>query len=128
MIIVTAGIIFNGDKFLIARRAPGKHMGGYWEFPGGKLEPNETPEACLRREIKEELSIDIIIDSFLADNEHYYSNKHILLKAYICTYISGVVQLKDHDEIRWIYSKQLNSYVFAPADVAFVNMLSDKDH
>jgi 8-oxo-dGTP diphosphatase len=123
MIEVTAGIIYKDNKILIARRAPHKHMGGYWEFPGGKIEAGETPEQCLEREIKEELGIKIKVGAFLKENEHDYGSKQILLKAYLCDFLHGQIQLKDHDQAEWIERAKLLEYEFAPADIPFVQTL-----
>lgn len=120
MIPVAAAVIHQGEKILIARRSPGKHLSGYWEFPGGKIEQGETPEDCLIREIQEELSILISVDSFLQKNLHDYGEKQVLLKAYLCTYLSGDLVLVDHDEVRWILPEQLTQYQLAPADIPFI--------
>jgi len=121
---VTAAIINNNGKILIAKRSQRKHLGGYWEFPGGKIEPNETPEVCLKREIAEELKINIHIDSFFTENEYSYDKVRISLKSYLCTFISGEIQLIDHDEVRWVNIEQLNSFNFAPADRPIVDLLT----
>lgn len=130
MIDVAAAIIFSGDRFLIARRAPHKDQAGFWEFPGGKLEADEDPKDCLIREIYEELSLKISIDNHLIDNIFIYPGKTINLKAYICKLISGDPHLTDHDHLEWILPAALNEYHFAPADVAVVaelkNYLNDR--
>ena len=83
MISVTAAIIIEADKILIARRANGKHLSGYWEFPGGKLDDGETEKECLTREIKEELDIHIEVTDFFMENLHHYAEKTVLLKAFL---------------------------------------------
>lgn len=123
MIEVTAGIINKNKKVLIARRAPHKHLGGYWEFPGGKIEKNETPENCLTRELFEELGIKVHVDAFFMQNEHDYGEKQILLKAFFCTYLEGEIQLNDHDCIEWIDIRDFEKYNFAPADIPFIKTL-----
>jgi len=124
MISVAAAIIFNQNLILIARRSNGKHLAGYWEFPGGKIEADESPEACLIREIKEELGITIKVNSFLTENIHHYAEKTILLKAYHCSFTGGQIQLNDHDQIAWVLPEQLKDYVLAPADIPFINYLT----
>jgi len=124
MITVTAAIIKQESTILITRRAPGKHLEGYWEFPGGKLDANETEQDCLVREIKEELDLTIKVDAFYMENSHQYANKHILLKAFICTLISGDILLRDHDKMAWVTIDKLNDYRFAPADIPFVEALT----
>ena len=123
---VTAAIIIRGSKILIARRAPDKHLAGFWEFPGGKIEKDETPEECLKREIEEELGIIVNVDKFFMENEHDYKEKTIFLKAYFCKLISGKIILKDHDQYEWIKKTELNKYIFAPADIPFVTALNGK--
>lgn len=123
MIIVTAAILIRSNKVLITRRAKGKHLAGYWEFPGGKLDPRETDEECLAREIKEELDICVKVNAFFMENVHRYSNKTIRLKAYFCSFISGDMVLRDHDKMMWVNSSELEDYMFAPADLPFVQRL-----
>ena len=126
MIEVTAGIIELNNKILIAKRKQGKHLAGYWEFPGGKIERGETPEICLERELKEELGIVINITSFYMNNVHQYKEKKILLKSYKCELISGKLTLNDHDEIEWVTILEINNYKFAPADIPFVTALTNE--
>ncbi|PWD98783.1 (deoxy)nucleoside triphosphate pyrophosphohydrolase [Marinilabilia rubra] len=123
MITVTAAIIQKGAKILITRRAPGKHLAGYWEFPGGKLDQNETEQECLAREIQEELNITIQVDEFYRENIHQYANKQILLKAFKCSLVSGDIILRDHDKMAWINNNELTNYEFAPADIPIVKAL-----
>lgn len=120
---VVAAIIKKEGKYLITRRAPPKHLAGYWEFPGGKVENGETPEVSLMREIKEELNITIKVNSFFMENEHIYPSKRILLLAYSCELIEGEIALKDHDRFAWIEKNQFSGYKFAPADIPFVETL-----
>ncbi|PWG78012.1 (deoxy)nucleoside triphosphate pyrophosphohydrolase [Pararcticibacter amylolyticus] len=118
MIPVAAAVIFEGEQFLIARRAPNKSQAGFWEFPGGKIEAGETPEACLKRELKEELAIEVKVNHFLAENVHRYEHISITLKAYHCSYVAGEIQLNDHDMVRWISSDEIDQYTFAPAYIS----------
>ena len=123
MIGVTAGIIESGNKILIARRKKGLHLAGFWEFPGGKIEENESPESCLKRELSEELSVNVLVGAFFMDNIHKYGDKTILLKAYRCKIESGDLILKDHDKAEWVAISELSNYSFAPADIRFVTVL-----
>lgn len=120
---VTAAIITDLDKFLIAKRASHKHLGGYWEFPGGKVELNESPEDCLAREIKEELNLDIIVNEFFTEVQHDYGSISINLKAYVCTVLSGTIYLHDHEEVKWVTSHDFHCYDFAPADLPIIELL-----
>lgn len=121
---VAAAIIKRDDLFLIARRASHKHLAGFWEFPGGKIETDETPEVCLLRELQEELKIEVKVISFLAEHIYDYGTIKILLKAYICIFIKGEFTLVDHDEIQWVTQKQLKHYSLAPADLPFLPLIS----
>ncbi len=123
MIIVTAAILIKSNKVLITRRANGKHLAGHWEFPGGKLDSGETDEECLAREIMEELGICVKVNAFFMENVHRYSDKTVKLKAYFCNFISGEIVLKDHDKMIWANSSELENYLFAPADIPFVQRL-----
>jgi 8-oxo-dGTP diphosphatase len=124
MILVAAAVIYRDSMILIARRAPGKHLAGYWEFPGGKIELGETAENCLVREVQEELGILISVNSFLQENFHDYGDKEILLKAYLCTYLGGDLALIDHDAFQWILPDKLSQYHLAPADVPFITAIT----
>ncbi|WP_127532981.1 8-oxo-dGTP diphosphatase MutT [Paenibacillus kobensis] len=125
MIEVAAAIIENEQgQLLIARRKKGKSQEGLWEFPGGKIEKGESPEACLRRELLEEMQIVIRPYAYFGTNDHHYGATHIRLIAYRAHYISGVVTLVDHDDYRWVEREALREYTFAPADVKFVEMLA----
>jgi len=124
-ILVAAGIIHNKGKFLIAKRATHKHLGGFWEFPGGKIEENETPHSCLLRELNEELKIKVKIVRYLGENLHDYGNFTILLKAILCEFIEGEFTLIDHDEIKWVTAHQISDYTMSPADIPFLNFLEE---
>lgn len=124
MIEVAAAIIENDQgQILIARRKKGKSQAGLWEFPGGKLEQMETAEECLRRELKEEMNMTIQPYAFFGVNDHWYGDVHICLLAYRARWVSGEIELTDHDTYRWVYAEELVEYEFAPADVRFVEML-----
>ncbi|QAY66993.1 (deoxy)nucleoside triphosphate pyrophosphohydrolase [Paenibacillus protaetiae] len=124
MIEVAAAIIEDGDgRLLIARRKQGKSQEGLWEFPGGKLEPGETAESCLVRELQEEMSIRIRPYVYFGVNEHRYEAAAIRLIAYKAVYGGGDMKLADHDDCRWITRGELGLFHFAPADVPFVEKL-----
>ncbi|WP_261304000.1 (deoxy)nucleoside triphosphate pyrophosphohydrolase [Paenibacillus andongensis] len=121
MIRVAAAIIENEEGLLlIARRRPEKSQGGLWEFPGGKLEEGESPEACLVRELKEEMNIKIEPYEFFGMNDHWYGALHIQLIAYRARFVGGEIVLVDHDESCWVRIEELREFEFAPADVKFV--------
>lgn len=120
MIIVTAAIIERDGLVLTARRSKGKHLEGYWEFPGGKLEPNESPEQCLERELKEEFNVVVSVGPFFHENTHQYDEKTVRLLAYQVTHISGDFKLNDHDKIHWLAPEDLGTVTWAPADIPLV--------
>lgn len=128
MIQVAAAMIENEHgQLLIARKKAGKPQAGLWEFPGGKLEEGETPIDCLKRELLEEMQIAIEPYAYFGTNDHRYGEKHIRLIAYKARFISGNMKLTDHDEVRWVERDKLGEYIFAPADVTFVNMLIEEN-
>lgn len=117
---VTAGIIEKDGKILIARRKTGKCIGAKWEFPGGKLEEGETLEECLKRELKEELDIEVEIKDFVASSLFYCSDIEIELLAYNVKYLSGEIKLTDHEEVKWVLPEELSGYEFTLPDVPIV--------
>jgi len=123
---VTAAIIFDDNQILAAKRSPGKHLAGHWEFPGGKVEPSETPEQCLKRELKEEFTIDAEVGEFVAESIFDYGDKRIRLLAYKAKHLSGDFQLIDHDEIRWLPIEELASLNWAPADIPIIEALKQQ--
>ena len=127
MIEVAAAIVENDQgQILIARRKPGNSQGGLWEFPGGKLEPSESPEACLVRELQEEMGIEIVPYALFGVNEHDYENICIKLIAYLAKYSHGEIRLTDHDDYRWVERWELRDFEWAPADVGFVEKLKSE--
>ncbi|SDH10406.1 8-oxo-dGTP diphosphatase MutT [Winogradskyella thalassocola] len=123
-ILVAAAIIQKDNKIFIARRSPHKHLGGLWEFPGGKIEEGETDEECLYRELQEELGITINVKEFFMNNIHNYGNITINLKAYFCEIKSGEITLSDHDQYLWVLKNELDNYEFAPADLPFIKVMN----
>lgn len=124
IIPVTAALIVNDQgEVLIARRKSHLRNGGKWEFPGGKLRPGEAPEACLCREIEEEMGITIeVYAPFWAVN-HAYPTQNILLLGYFCRITGENWRLTDHDEIRWVSRFRLLDYDLSDADVEIARRL-----
>lgn len=124
MINVLCAIISTSEgKVFIARRKPGKSMAGKWEFPGGKLEVGESEQDCLRRELLEELGMQVEVGEKLGENEHHYENFSIRLIAYKCDFISATYALTDHDAYEWVSPEELSNFDMAEADVPFLKIL-----
>jgi len=112
------GIIERAGKFLSARRGPGRSNAGLWEFPGGKIRSNETAEAALIREMREELGLIISVTAGLPPNRYSYPWITIELIPYICTIVRGEPDLREHMEIRWVTIQEAQVLEWAPADVS----------
>lgn len=116
MIEVVAGIIYKKDKFLIAKRNFKKSQGGLWEFPGGKVEENESYQEALKREIKEEFNADIEVKDYVGEKIHHYPEKDIKLIFYKANLLSEKIELLEHEDYRWIIKEDKNKFEFAGAD------------
>jgi len=125
IIKVTAAILVKDNKIIIAKRGPNDRLANKWEFPGGKIEINETPEQCLKREMKEEFDIDVSVGEYLGSSIFHYDHMSIELMAYRTYWENGKIDLKDHDDFKWVSLKQLAGFDFAPADMVFVKKLRD---
>ncbi len=123
MIDVTAAILIENGRVLIARRRPGASQAGMWEFPGGKVRPGESPAQCLKREIQEELGIEIAVDEFFGESVYAYEDKTIRLLAYRVRAEGGEMSRNDHAELAWVAIADLGRYRFCPADVPFTEKL-----
>ena len=121
---VVCGIIWKGDTIFIARRKQEKALGGYWEFPGGKIEEGEDPEIALLRELKEELGMDVTIGEFIGRNIHHYESTSIELIAYECKFISATFELTDHVEWRFVNNSELQNFLLAPADLFLIDKIT----
>ena len=120
-----ACIISSGSKVLLGKRLPSGSMGNRWEFPGGKIEPNETREQAIVREIKEELDMDIEVNEYLAEKTFVYPEKQINLIALSCTKTGGEIKLLEHEAYRWVTNTELDQFEFAPADLFIVDKLKE---
>jgi len=121
---VAAAVIKHNDKILVTRRGYGEFI-DMWEFPGGKIEPFETMEEALIREIKEELEVNINILDYLTTIEYDYPDFHLTMHCFICTICSGEIHLNAHNEARWITNEHLYSLNWVPADVLVVERLKN---
>ena len=116
---VVAAVIEDGDRIFATQRGYGEFKDG-WEFPGGKIEPGETPQQALWREIKEELDTEISVGDLLTIVEHDYPEFHLTMHCYICSVVSGGLTLKEHEAAKWLTPDQLDSVDWLPADVKVV--------
>lgn len=116
---VVAAVIFKDDKVFATQRGYGEFKDG-WEFPGGKVEPGESPEDALRREIREELEVDINVGDLIETIEYDYPAFHLSMKCFACTIAGGSPHLLEHEAAKWLTSKQLGSVNWLPADVTLI--------
>lgn len=121
--VVGAVIKNSEDDILCALRSKNMTLPGVWEFPGGKMEPGETPVDTIVREIKEELGCEIEVGDFISDDVYEYSNVIVRLITYYATIISGTPLAKEHEKIEWIKKENLHDLVWAPADIPTVDKL-----
>ena len=125
---VAVGVIVDQSRhILLTRRADHSHQGGLWEFPGGKVEPGEQPEAALIRELKEELGIDVT-QACLAPvtfASHAYDDFHLLMPVYVCRRWNGEVERREHSDIRWVRPNRLREFPMPPADEPLIAHLID---
>ena len=120
---VAAGLVYCDGRYLIARRKPGVHLAGFWEFPGGKREPTETLEECLRRELLEELGIHINEPIPFQVIRHEYPEKIVELHFFQCRIESGQAAAIECAEIRWVWPHELGDFEFPPADRPIIEAL-----
>ena len=113
------------DLILIDRRLAKGLLGGFWEFPGGKIEGNETVQECIKREVLEEIGIEIAVDSHLITIDHTYSHFRVNLQVYNCRYLSGQGRAIECEEIRWVTIQELDHYTFPPANQEIIRALKD---
>ena len=126
MITVVAALIKKDNKVLIAKRATGdENTLGKWEFPGGKVEINESEENAIEREIKEEFDMDIKAQKFIINNVCEYPTRTIDLRLYECEYVSGEFKLHDHFEYAWVDIDKLFDYDLAKADIPLAKYIKE---
>src|SRR5882672_1649012 len=128
IVLVAAVALIDADgRVLLAQRPEGKHLAGFWEFPGGKVDTGETPEAALIRELNEELGIDVVASCLAPFTfaSHAYEKFHLLMPLYVCRKWSGIVTAREGQSLKWVRSARLDEYPMPPADKPLVAMLRD---
>jgi mutator protein MutT len=123
VIEVAAGVIFRGEQLLITKRHDDAHLGGLWEFPGGKREPDESFETCLIRELREELGIEVAVGELVESLTQDYAEKRVHLRFFRCEWKQNEPQTLGCAEWRWVRPQELNQYEFPAADARLLRML-----
>ena len=127
LLVVAVALIDADNRVLIAQRPAGKSLAGLWEFPGGKLDPGERPEAALIRELQEELGIEVK-EACLAPltfASHAYDDFHLLMPLYICRRWDGIVTAREGQQLAWVRANKLRDYPMPPADLPLIPHLID---
>ena len=119
---VVAAVIEQGGRFLVTRRRPDVHLGGMWEFPGGKIDPSEEHDAALRRELREELGVDVTVGDLVHQTTHSYPERTVALFFYRCA-LKGKPQPLLGQEMRWVGREELPRLGFPPADAELIDRL-----
>ncbi len=127
VLVVACALVDADHRVLIAKRPAGKAMAGLWEFPGGKIEPGETPEACLIRELKEEIALDVTENCLapLTFASHGYDRFHLLMPLYVCRVWNGIPKPREGQELRWVRPKDMTDFPMPEADLPLVAFLRD---
>lgn len=120
---VVAAVILSDGRIFVTQRGYGYFKGG-WEFPGGKIEDGETPEAALKREILEELETEITVGELIDTIEYDYPNFHLSMDCFWCEIVSGNLVLKEHKAAKWLDKEALYSVEWLPADVLLIEKIS----
>ena len=127
VLVVAVALVDSDGRVLLAQRPAGKAMAGLWEFPGGKVQPGEVPEAALIRELKEELDIDVTAACLapLSFASHRYERFHLLMPLYVCRRWQGIVTAREGQALTWVRAQKLDQYEMPPADKPLVAALRD---
>ncbi|MEL6441325.1 MAG: 8-oxo-dGTP diphosphatase MutT [Cyanobacteria bacterium J06621_8] len=123
---IGVAVIKKQGKILIDRRKTGGEMGGLWEFPGGKIEPGETVVECIKREIREELALEILVGDLLTTITHVYQTFKVTLYVHECEYLGGTPQALACEEILWVEPSQIHHYQFPQANIQIINLLQQR--
>ena len=123
-LIVAVGVVSHQGRFLITRRMPGASFAGYWEFPGGKVNPGESLKAALQRELQEELGIRVEVNVERMVIEHRYPKRTVRLHCFDCRLVEGEPRALECAEWRWVHPEGVNEFQFPPANLALVRALN----
>ena len=124
---VSAGLIFRNGKLLIARRHADSHLGGLWEFPGGKREAGESYEQCLARELMEELGVSVAVGELFESVDHDYPDKSVHLRFFLCHILSGEPKPLGCAAVQWVTRPELGKFQFPAADAGLLTKLSEAE-
>ncbi|MBE5861214.1 MAG: (deoxy)nucleoside triphosphate pyrophosphohydrolase [Butyrivibrio sp.] len=122
---VVAALIRDGKKVFATARGYGNYK-GWWEFPGGKVEPGESPEGALVREIREELDSEISVDEYISTIEYDYPEFHLSMRCYWCSLISGDLVLKEAEDAKWLDVETIDSVKWLPADITLIDEIKKR--
>jgi mutator protein MutT len=125
---VAAGLVFHRHRLLLTQRHAKAHLGGLWEFPGGKRKPGETYPDCLRRELEEELAIDVEVGDCFERVTHAYPEKTVHLEFFLCRLVSGEARPIDCAALAWVTLEELDNYDFPAADARLLDRLRRSPH
>ena len=127
LLVAACALVDTDGRVLLAQRPEGKQLAGLWEFPGGKVEPGETPEQCLIRELQEEIGIETDIPCLapLTFASHSYDDFHLLMPLFICRRFRGIAQPREGQALKWVRPKQMRDYPMPPADAPLIQFLID---
>jgi mutator protein MutT len=120
---VSAGLVFRDGRLLITQRHHNAHLGGLWEFPGGKREPGETYAQCLQRELREELAIEVEVHEVMESLTHAYPEKTVRLEFFHCSWVRGEPQALGCPAFQWVTRDELDQYAFPAADARLLQQL-----
>ena len=127
LLVAACALVDPDHRVLLAQRPDGKPMAGLWEFPGGKVRAGETPEACVIRELEEELGLDVTADCLAPLNfaSHSYEDFHLLMPLFVCRVWHGLPQPREGQTLKWVRPRDMGGYPMPPADLPLVAFLRD---
>lgn len=127
LLVAACALVDTDGRVLLAQRPEGRQLAGLWEFPGGKVEPGETPEQCIIRELHEEIGIETEIPCLapLTFASHSYDDFHLLMPLFVCRRFRGIAQPREGQALKWVRPKQMRDYPMPPADAPLIPFLID---